>query len=448
MLQTQTNTTTALMQQADGVAASAPLSQTEFDALMTALGPYDRSPVLGIAVSGGADSTALALLAHEWSLQRGGRTFALIVDHGLRRESAREARHVAALCTRWGMSAEVLSWDGDVPVSGVEKAARLMRHELLGEACRKHGLLHLLLAHHRDDQAETATMRKSMGSGPLGLAGMSACVERPHFRLLRPLLSVPKSRLVATLRERGIGWIDDPMNHDLSFARARLRRDGTQPYDPAMGLHRQALEQELAEILPGIVTLDTWGRAQLDRLAVSRLDRSLRHHAVSRIAQTVGGLNYPPRMRRLEALVSNLAASGLVRASLGRCLWRGDSMVTVSRERRCLPHQAVCGGGREVLWDGRFRLGMPSGTWTIGPVSLTQWRDLAAQSGLSSPDGVKNPEFGALPAVHDLEGVAVVPHLGYARDARFMACKVRFAPRQPLVSASFVGTGAMGADRR
>jgi tRNA(Ile)-lysidine synthase len=449
MPQAVTNTATAWTPQSDVVSTDQQsLSALQFSRLMQALGPYERAPVLGVGVSGGADSTALALLAHEWAFERGGRVHALIVDHGLRPESAREAEGVAAICVGWGMTADVLTWNGHVPVTGIEEAARSLRHQLLDGACRRHGLMHLLLAHHGNDQAETADMRRTMGSGPLGLAGMSVCVERPHYRLLRPLLSVSRARLEGTLRERGIGWIDDPMNHDLTFARARLRRDGALPYDPAAGQNRAAIEQELAEILPRIVTLDSLGRAQLDRIELSRMQRPLACLAISRIAQAVGGLDYPPRMSRLETLVSRLTAPGPLRATLGRCLWRGGALLTVSREHRNLPFQDVQGGDAEVLWDGRFRLKLPAGAWSIGPVAMTQWRDLAAQSGKTAPAGIKNPEFGALPAVYDLEGMVAVPHLGYASSARLMACRARFAPRQPLVPAKFVGAGAMEDDRR
>lgn len=449
MLQAVTNTATAWMPQSDVVSTDQPsLTAVQFDRLMQALGPYERAPVLGVGVSGGADSTALALLAHEWAVERGGRVHALIVDHGLRPESASEADHVAAICAGWGMTADVLTWHGHVPATGIEEAARVLRHQLLDEACREHGLMHLLLAHHGNDQAETADMRRTMGSGPLGLAGMSACVERPHYRLLRPLLSVSRAQLEATLRARGIGWTDDPMNHDLTFARARLRRDGALPYDPAVGQNRSAIEQELVESLPRIVTLDSLGRAQLDRAGLSRLGRPLACLAVSRIAQAVGGLDYPPRMSRLETLLSKLTAPGPVRATLGRCLWRGDTLVTILREHRNLPFQDVQGGRAELLWDGRFRLKLPAGPWSVGPVSMTQWRDLAAQSGQTAPAGVKNQELGALPAVYDLEGMVAVPHLGYASSARLMACTARFAPRQPLVPAKFVGAGAMEDDRR
>ena len=87
-------------------------------------------------------------------------------------------------------------------------------------------MLHLLVAHHRDDQAETVALRAARGSGSYGLAGMAAVRELPGLRLLRPLLGVPKAALVAVLEATGQPWLDDPSNRAERFARARLRQAG------------------------------------------------------------------------------------------------------------------------------------------------------------------------------------------------------------------------------
>ncbi len=138
-----------------------------------------------------AISLALALLAAGVGRARGGRIAGLIVDHALRPESAAEAAATAALLGRHGCEAEILRWSEAKPRSGLQEAARMARYRLLREACRRRGVLHLLVAHHADDQDETVAMRAARQSGPDGLAGMSAAVELPEVRLLRPLLGVP-----------------------------------------------------------------------------------------------------------------------------------------------------------------------------------------------------------------------------------------------------------------
>jgi tRNA(Ile)-lysidine synthase len=152
----------------------APLTLAELAAALESIGGFEARPVLAVAVSGGPDSLALVLLAEKWARQRGGQAWALTVDHGLRPESAAEARRVAFWLAARSIAHQILVWTGDKPASGIQEAARDARYRLLAEWCRTHGCLHLVAAHHREDQVETHLIRRRAGSGPDGLAGMSA----------------------------------------------------------------------------------------------------------------------------------------------------------------------------------------------------------------------------------------------------------------------------------
>ena len=103
-------------------------------------------------------------------------------------------------------------------MGGVLAAARAARYGLLEAACRGERILHLLVAHHYEDQAETVALRVARGSGAVGLAGMAAVREVHGLRVLRPLLAVPKARLMAILRQADWPWLDDPSNAEPRFA--------------------------------------------------------------------------------------------------------------------------------------------------------------------------------------------------------------------------------------
>lgn len=180
---------------------------------------------LVLAVSGGPDSVALMWLAARWrrSLARGPQLMVVTVDHGLRVEAAREAREVKRLAAGLGLTHRTLRWRGTKPTTGLPAAAREARYRLLAQAARAAGASHVLTAHTRDDQAETVLMRLVRGSGIAGLSAMARFTERDGLVLARPLLDVPKSRLVATLKRARIGFADDPTNHDAAFTRPRLR---------------------------------------------------------------------------------------------------------------------------------------------------------------------------------------------------------------------------------
>jgi len=178
-----------------------------------------------LAVSGGPDSTALLLLAREWTERVGGpELFAATVDHGLRRESAHEAAAVAALAERLGVPHATLTWDGAKPASRLQERAREARYGLLVAHAKTLGAQALVTAHHLDDQAETVLMRFTRGSGIAGLAGMAAASERDGLTISRPLLGVEKSELVAICEAAGAAYVRDPSNESDRFARARLRR--------------------------------------------------------------------------------------------------------------------------------------------------------------------------------------------------------------------------------
>src|SRR5438105_2347195 len=186
---------------------------------------FKAAPALVLAVSGGPDSIALMWLAARWQrgLARGPRLVAVTVDHGLRAEAAREARDVKHLARALDLEHRTMRWKGTKPKAGLPAAAREARYKLLAQAARACGATHVLTAHTRDDQAETLLMRLLRGSGIAGLAAMARQSKREGFLLARPLLKVPKSRLIATLTKAKIKFADDPTNRDPTFTRARLR---------------------------------------------------------------------------------------------------------------------------------------------------------------------------------------------------------------------------------
>ena len=203
-----------------------PVSAAEAKSLFAKL---EHLPALVLAVSGGPDSTALLWLAARWqkSLKQKPALLAVTVDHGLRKEAAREAAAVKRLAKILGIAHRTVIWQGAKPKTGLQQAARRARYALLAEAARKAKAGHILTAHTLDDQAETVLIRMSRGSGLTGLGAMAQVSHLPNgagaITLVRPLLEMPKSRLIATMRAAKIGYAEDPSNLDPRFTRARLR---------------------------------------------------------------------------------------------------------------------------------------------------------------------------------------------------------------------------------
>jgi tRNA(Ile)-lysidine synthase len=207
--------------------ADEPVRDDEADALFRGL---EGLSDIVIAASGGPDSTALLFLAARWAkrLKTPPRLLAVTVDHGLRPEAAAEATLVKRLARRLGVPHRALAWRGAKPKTGLQEAARLARYRLLMQAAARIRCAHILTAHTLDDQAETILFRLARGSGLTGLAGMATASLVPLGEaggtfIVRPLLHVPKARLIATLRAAEIVYSEDPSNGDPRFTRARLR---------------------------------------------------------------------------------------------------------------------------------------------------------------------------------------------------------------------------------
>jgi tRNA(Ile)-lysidine synthase len=222
---------------------AAPVSAAEAKTLFD---PLARAASLILAVSGGPDSTALLVLAARWRSARrtGPKLLAVTVDHGLRRSSASEARAVKRLAQALGVPHRTLRWQGRKPATGLQEAARDARYRLLAAAAHKAKARHVLTAHTLDDQAETVLIRMSRGSGLTGLGAMAVASPLPartkhEVMLIRPLLDLPKARLIATLEHAKIAFADDPSNRDPRFTRARLR--GVMPVLAREGLDARAL---------------------------------------------------------------------------------------------------------------------------------------------------------------------------------------------------------------
>ena len=231
---------------------------------------------LGVAYSGGADSTALLLAAAEcWP----GRVHAIHIHHGLQAVADDFVGVCEAVCKSIGVPLDVVRVDathasGESP----EDAARRARYAALGVAATRLQLNGVLLGQHADDQVETLLLALSRGAGLPGLSGMAAQFVRGGVAFYRPLLQIPAASLRAWLVREKIEFIDDPSNADERFTRNRIR----------------------ARLLPMIEEVFPQFR--------ETFSRSVQHAAQAQVlltelaAQDLGTIGMPPTVKRLQVL--------------------------------------------------------------------------------------------------------------------------------------------------
>ncbi|HXN78097.1 MAG TPA: tRNA lysidine(34) synthetase TilS [Candidatus Dormibacteraeota bacterium] len=170
-----------------------------------------------VAVSGGPDSTALLVAAHELGFDLVAAHF----DHALRAGSEEVGEQVRELCGRLGVELVSDRRVSPMPRGSVQAGARALRYQFLEGARARVGADVVALAHTADDVVEGTVLHLMRGCGLAGLRGMPA--SRGAY--VRPILAVWRRDVVAFLDERGINAYDDPANADLNFARARVRHE-------------------------------------------------------------------------------------------------------------------------------------------------------------------------------------------------------------------------------
>jgi tRNA(Ile)-lysidine synthase len=409
-----------------------------FATAMAGLGPFEPCPALAVAVSGGADSMALTILANDWVRRQNGSVLAFVVDHGLRPASANEALITLERLDRLGVAARLLRLTTLSSGPALAERARIMRYQALSDACRDTGRLHLLLGHHAADQVETLAMRALRGSQTHGLAAMAALRETATLRLLRPLLDVQPEELRRFLVGRAVDWVEDPSNRDLYALRSRLRQgfaaqNMQQTRLPqaisAVGLLRAREEAQIACELAVRATIRPEGFAVL-----SPAYGPIGAAALSSLVRTLGGSPYPPRP------LSNIGPAQLVElakrpraATIGgvRLILLRDRMLVVREEAAIADAIAASPG---ALWDNRFRVtaceGLPDSA-TIGKLGNDAPR-------VRSRSDLPSAVLRTLPAIRIGEKLAIVPHIGYVDIVRDPRVSVIFSPPGPVAGASFV----------
>jgi len=399
--------------------------------VLESTGPFEAAPRLAVAVSGGGDSMALALLADHWARQRGGSIVGLSVDHGLRVGSDTEAVQVGDWLQGRNIEHHILTWTGSKPDSAVQERARTARYALMENWCREQGVLHLLLGHTVGDQAETFLMRLEKGSGPDGLSAMSVISERRDCRLIRPLLGIHGTDLRAYLLARKQDWIEDPSNRNTKFDRIRWRNlmadeglspDGFGQAAERYGKARVVLDTETARLAASVLSIHPAGFIRLSRNRFLDAPEDLAERLLARVLANVGGTPYPPRRRKVADLFQNISSGGFQSRTLGRCrIVEGKGELVISRELRALPEPVIARAGTRTVWDGRFGLSFSnppknrSEPRFLGPLGKRGWCDIVTRNP-EKRDAVIPPHIRpSLPALFDNDGVFSVPHLDYRR---------------------------------
>lgn len=404
--------------------------------LETLFSPLVGRAIVGLAVSGGADSLALMALVERWATQNAGapRIIVYTLNHGLRPEAAAETTLVARYAKELGMDVRVLKWDGQKPKTGIQAGARRARYGLIGNAMAADGAEVLLTAHHRDDQAETLLMRMAHGSGLKGLGGMRAEAIVEGVSVFRPLLDVPKSVLEAVVAERGWTPVADPSNDDVHYERVRWRQMLPQLSQlgldagvlaglaKRLGRAENALDAMADRSFAEIGVLDPFGIVRLNADKFGAADMEIQIRLVQKSLLLAGDQRKQFALAQIEQLVVALNASNFVPITLLGCkIDMHQQQVVFAREAGRMPGDVleILPGG-QLVWDARFEItNLGDALISVQLAKNARKKDIAQALG---HDDFRMADIGGAPLVSSDDGAIFAVGTQVFDDA----IKVRF----------------------
>ena len=307
-------------------------------AVRAALSNFSAGDLVLVAVSGGADSLALATAANIEAEKLAIKLLGVTVDHQLQAGSKAQAERVVSQLEFPCIIESVVVEKGD----GLEAAARAARYAALEKVATERGAVAVLLGHTKDDQAETVLLGLARGSGARSLSGMASV----NGIYVRPFLEITRKETEAACQELGLQPWQDPHNEDLSFMRVRVRKKVLPILESELGPGiSDALTRSAQLLRDDADALDQLARAfweedqSLEVGALLKLSKAVRTR-VLRIAllqaiKDSGGNKgsahlSSEQVSQVEALVSNWKGQGEVSLPAGVKVSRISGRLTLS----------------------------------------------------------------------------------------------------------------------
>ena len=386
-----------------------------------------------LAVSGGADSLSLLVLAAEAKKKNKYWNFTILtVNHGLRRAAVKETRYVSKLAKASDLVCKILTHKGAIPANDIQSAARDIRYGLMFDWCHKNKVDYLVTAHHLEDQAETFLLRLARGSGLDGLSGMQNVRNSNRVALLRPFLDIPRERLHKTIAKAGLEAISDPSNYNQRFARVRIRNKmdlfaqegmtATRLAETAGRLlqARQALEQVTENFMQAAVRLDEYGIAHLTYASFHDQPEDILRRTINRLLTPYGG--YPPRAESVQRILNDVFLKSRPPKDGGKTVngfiirFRRDGLL-IFREFSGLPEPVIIKPGEFFVWDNGTSVRVAKKTMIKGTLIIKP----LAVAGLKAIRHLGNdvPKNLPIAAIHALPSV----WLTYRKKSHILAAK-------------------------
>ena len=284
-----------------------------------------------VALSGGPDSLALTALSKIYSNDKKNKIFFVLVDHGIRSNSSKEAQAVKSLLKKKKIQLNILK-NREKINKNIQSHARDIRYKLLLDFCKKNKIKFILTGHHRDDQIETFLIRLSRGSGIQGLSSMKkVSTINNKIKLIRPLLDEKKKDLNILAKQYFGKIFKDPSNTNQKYLRTKIRELAKQFEKSGikndqiissinnLGVTRDTLNNYIARVeISCIKKKKNFLTISLNNFLLENNEIQLK--VLSNCIKNVSKNYYPPRAKKILNLLTRVRSDRNLKATLGGCI--------------------------------------------------------------------------------------------------------------------------------
>ena len=344
----------------------------------------DDSNKIAVAISGGADSTALIFSAYEWASKQNIQIIGLTVNHNLRSNSFKEALEIKMILNKFNIEHYILNWNHSPVLSNIQSKARAARYELLTNWCKENSIKHLLLGHNKNDVAETFLINSLRGSGVYGLSSISEINFVNSINIHRPLLNTSREEILLYLKNKNLKWIDDPSNSDEKFLRTKVRNIITQNNLSinmlaltATNLKRARgfIEQELNTIKENFVQIRPEGYLTIALDKYLDLHQEIALLLISDCLKKISGQYlHKPRLKPLEVIHYKIHNGVIKNSTLWGCeIVIKKNFIYIYREIGRSKFSFHQKDTNIKIWDGRFEI------FSSGKINIKSYTDLPVE---------------------------------------------------------------------
>ena len=304
---------------------------------------FEKNPYVAVAVSGGPDSMSLLFLVNAFIKYKKGNLIALIVDHRIRKNSKEEAKFISTYLNKNNINSQILTANKDKVSKKSMNEARDNRYNLLTDYCIKNNILHLFIAHHKDDNLETFLNRKIAGSDFYGLKSMSEFSLYNKVCIIRPLLKFSKDALLNYNKKNKIEYINDPSNFNLDYTRPTIRnflkksdqktiKEINKDFENILFYSPYFIQMILEILLKNIVHVDS-KQIVVSLHNIKNLNEITSENIIRRIYQFLFYQSNAPRSKKTRILISEMKKLNFNIFNLkGMIVKKNDDFLTFSRK--------------------------------------------------------------------------------------------------------------------